>query len=487
MKILDKLLRTPPKNKGYSNHGASRIKKSMIGWLADSGSPDEDITDNLPLLRKRSRDLYMGGSPIATGALKTLRTNVVGAGLRPKPHLARDVLGLDDETAANLERQIEQEFNLWGESKDCDASRMNDFYELQQLVFLSQLMSGEVFVLLPYITRGGPYGLKVQIIESDLVWSNDSRIKGGIERGEFGEPTYYHVHTTGQNYLGGGGKAKRIRAYGRKTGQPNILHIMESERPGQVRGVPILSPVIESVKQLGRYQDAELMAAVVSAMYSLFITSDVEAGPATSFGESIPEVMQVDQEDDYSYELGNGSIMALAPGEKVQEANPGRPNTAFDGFVQAMCRQIGAALEIPKELLLKEFNSSYSASRASLLEAWKMFKMRRSWLVSDFCQPVYEQWFFEAVAKGRIQAPGFFSDPMIRKAYMTCEWSGPTQGQIDPLKEVNAAARRVEEGFSTRQKETVELTGGDYENNIRQIKKEEKLLQEVRTNEADTN
>lgn len=35
------------------------------------------------MLRQRSRDLYMG-SPLATGALKTFRTNVVGFGLRLK-------------------------------------------------------------------------------------------------------------------------------------------------------------------------------------------------------------------------------------------------------------------------------------------------------------------------------------------------------------------------------------------------------------------
>ena len=78
------------------------------------------------------------------------------------------------------------------------------------------------------------------------------------------------------------------------------------------------------------------------------------------------------------------------------------------------------------------------------------------------------------MAKGRIYAPGFFSDPIIRKAYSGAEWNGPAQGQIDPLKEVKAAAQRVSEGFSTRAKETAELTGGDFNKNHRQRVKEEK-------------
>lgn len=96
-------------------------------------------------------------------------------------------------------------------------------------------------------------------------------------------------------------------------------------------------------------------------------------------------------------------------------------------------------------------------------------------MANDFCQPIYEEFLAEAVAKGRIHAPGFFSDPLVKKAYCTAEWNGPSQGQIDPLKEVNAAAKRVEEGFSTRTRETVELGNGDFFRNNRLRVVEEKL------------
>lgn len=471
-------------NTGYSNHGASKTKKSLIGWISRGGSTKEDIDDNLDTLRQRSRDLYMG-TPIATGALKTTRTNVVGSGLRLKSQVDYEFLGLSDEEADKLEAQIEREFGLWADSVHCDAQRMNNFYELQQLAFLSWLMSGDCFALLPTIERPQmPYDLRIYLIESDRVCSPNKRessgnkIINGVEIGKYGEPVAYWIaqrhplsfEVKKQEWV-------RIKAFGDKTGRPNILHLMESERPEQRRGVPILAPVIESLKQLGRYTEAELMAAVVSGMYTVFIESKDPAGEIP-LGEVIPGELQVDYEDDNSYELGNGAIIALGEGESIKEANPGRPNTAFDGFVTSICRQIGAALEIPYELLVKQFTASYSASRASLLEAWKMFRMRRSWLAQDFCQPIYEEWLAEAVAKGRINAPGFFSDPMVRKAYSGAEWNGPSQGQIDPLKEVKAAAQRVNEGFSTRAKETAELTGGDFNKNHRQRVKEEKMRRE---------
>jgi len=210
-------------------------------------------------------------------------------------------------------------------------------------------------------------------------------------------------------------------------------------------------------------------------MFTTFITKkdDDDDGPLGSYSE-----MEDEYEEDEIIALGNGAVVTLREGEDVKEVNPGRPNTAFDGFVKAICRQVGAALELPYELLIKEFTSSYSASRGALLEAWKMFRMRRAWLANDFCQPIYEEWLAEAVAKGRVFAPGFFDDPLIQKAYTKCEWNGPSQGQLDPLKEVKAATHRVEQGFSTRQRETVELTGGDFQNNLRQLNKEKKAMKD---------
>lgn len=464
-------------NTGYSNSGASKRKKSMVGWIFKGGSTKEDIDDNLPTLRERSRDLFMN-TPLATGSLKTMRTNVVGAGLKLNAQIDYKYLGISEEEAEVWQTNAEREFSLWADSLMCDSMQMQNFYGLQQLAFLSFLMSGEVFALLPYHAhKQHAYGLRVQLIEADRVSSPTSAKKNvinGIELGAYGEVEAYHIasnHPLGHS--SSRQKWTRVEKFGGKTGRFNVLHLMESERPEQRRGVPILSPVIESLKQLDRYSEAELMAALVSSLFTVFIESgDSSERP---FGEGLPDEDRVDDDDDTSYELSPGAIISLAEGEKVSTTNPGRNNAAFDPFVVSICRQVGAALELPYELLLKHFTSSYSASRGALLEAWKMFKMRRSWLASQFCQPIYEEWLTEAILLGRIDAPGFLEDPMIRKAYATAEWNGPSQGQLDPLKEVNAAEKRVNNGFSTRARETVELTGGDYWRNYPQRVREERL------------
>lgn len=452
-------------NSGYDRHGASTIKKSLLGWISKGASPDEDIVKNLDKLRERGRDLFMG-VPLATGAIKTIRTNVIGAGLRLNANIDYKYLGLTPEAAAEWEENTEREFCLLADSPNCDVARRMTFGQLQGLALTSALLSGDCFVALPVKPRTGvAYDLRIALIEGDLV-SNPQGVAGkdilgGIEQDASGEAVAAYVAS---GYPGAGKQItwNRVPFYGEKTGRPNLLHITQDwERPGQRRGVPLLAPVMETLKQLGRYTDAELMGAVVSSMFTVFVKSNTPQTPLGGYG--VRPDQQVDQIDPNSYELGNGAIIGLGDNEDVTIANPGRANTAFESFVKAFSNHIGVALELPTELLLKAFTSSYSASRGALLEAWKMFRMRRTWIIHGMCNPYYGEFLAEGVAKGRIIAPGFFDDERIRAAWCGANWYGPSQGHLNPLQEANAARVRIEEELTTREREAAEFSGMAWE------------------------
>lgn len=485
-------------NSGYGNYGANQTKKSMRGWAYHGGSAKEDIEDNLDVLRQRSRDAYMG-IPTATAALKTMRTNVVAGGLMPSPQIDGEYLGLSAEQTEQLQTQIIREFGVWADTPVCDAERMDNFWKLQQLAFLSSLMNGDAVALLPLRkATGQPYELRVQLIEADRVCSPDGfdrlmpcQVRGhkvhsivqGVETNAEGMVVAYWICNrhplSAMGATGTGGiEWNRVEAYGSRTGRRNVLHIMTRERIGQRRGVPMLAPVLEALKQLGRYTDAEITAAVISAAFTVFIK---QAAPSDGhpFGEMIPAEDRIDDADKGSIEMGPGAIIDLAPGEEVQFADPKHPVAGYDAFTNATIRLIAAALEVPPEVMLKQFTTSYSAARGALNEFWRTCGMERDWFIDDFCQPIYDEWFAEAVARGRIRAPGFFADPVIRKAYTACTWNGPARTNLNPVQEVDAAIKRSDAGFSTAQEETAQMTGGDYNRNIRQRMIEVKRMQEV--------
>lgn len=473
-------------NSGYGNYGANATKKAVIGWTHGGGSHREDIEEHISTLRQRSRDLYCGGSTLATGAVKRLRTNAVGTGLHLKSTISEEILGITSEEARKLEETIEREFAHWANSTNCDIERIDNFYQLQQLALLNALLSGDSFALMTTTKRTGSiYDLRIELVEADRVSTPDNETINplfceGVEKNANGEVVAYHISKFHPLSFQDREPREwvRVKAFGEKTGRRNVIHVMNRERIGQVRGVPFLSPVIETIKQLGRYTEAEVLAAVINGLFTVFIEKE-SASDDVPFGEAVPEDMQVDSEDEGSIELAPGAVIDLGEGEKANMVNPGRPNPNFDPFVMAVIKQIGAALEIPYELLIMAFSNNYSASRAAILEFFKVIKMYRAWFVTDFCQPIYEEWLCEAVAKGRINAPGFFNDPIIKDAYCSAEWNGPSAGQLDPKKEVEAAELRVQGGFSTRERETTELTGTDFYKNIKQRKREEELLKEV--------
>lgn len=481
---------------GYGEFGASHTKRATKGFTGVSGSPQQDIDFNNYTMRQRGRLMYMG-NPVAASAINTHRTNTIGVGLIPNPRPDAGFLNLSDEQLAEWVKKTKREFGLWADDKRaCDATGINNFYELQQMLLQSWLMSGDVFVLVMNRdkTMKRPYGLRLRAIEADRVATpfdvkktanfqittgksptTGNMIYDGVEVDDYGMPVAYHIRNTHPlDYTNVNAKFQRVEIEGKETGLPNILHIMTAHRPEQYRGVSYLAPVIVPLLQIGRYTEAELAAAVVNAFFTVFITSEENGeDPATeAYGDDQEEV----SDSPYEYEMGPGQVNILPPGEKPEAVKAEHPSGGFPQFTDAVCAQIGAALEIPKDILLKQFNESYSASRGALLEAWKSFKTYRQWFVNDFCNPAYELWMSEAVASGRIYAPGFFQDPAVRAAWLQTQWIGPAQGQLDPVKEINAEILACQNGFSTHEDSALRINGSDFNANVERLSSERAML-----------
>lgn len=478
---------------GYGRHGASTTLNSLIGWITGGGSAEDDIDVHGALLRERSRDLIAGGG-LARSGINALVTSVVGWGIQPKPKVDKDFLGLSDEAADEWERNALREWKLWAENTMCDAERQQTFYGMQQLTYRSQLESGDVFALFGVKeNRRTPYTTTLRILEADRISTPESsagestiqeldgggRIVDGVEINQEGEVVKYHVtnrHPLKENSTEDTAWTP-IDAFGADTGYPNILHIFTMERPEQRRGVPYVSAQIEQIKQFDRYNVYELAANVVAAMLAVFITSEEDNGQH-GMEHAVNEEDRV-TDDDLHLELAPGAVYSMPPGKKISVLNPIRQNSTYKDFVETQETVIGSSMEIPKEVLIKKYDSNYTAARAALLDFWRTVRVHRTRFNAAFNQPVYEQWLAEAVAAGRIEAPGFFDDPAIRQAWCGCMWTGVSMGHVDPLKEVNAAAIRIQQNITTQEQEASEYNGNDWNANIRQRTKEVQAIHDL--------
>lgn len=465
---------TPVQYGAFSGYGHDGGPMSPMNgrWVAVPRSADADTLRSLPRQRAESRELR-ATNPIATGAIGTNVTRVVGTGLQPVFTPDVDVLGWTDEQAAAWAATTAREFSLWADSTECDWEAQQTFFERQALVLDSRLTSGDCFTLLP--DAGGttptqPYRLRLQLLEADRVGNpsgtqDTDTVVAGVRRPEGGgAPEAFHVYARHPGGLTAASAANRLSGDWVErigaSGRRRILHHFRPTRPEQTRGQPYLSPVIQTIRELGRFTEAEITAAVINSFFTTFIETPGAGGPAPVFGLAAGQGAGAAGDEIH---LGAGAVIGLGPGEKAAFADPKRPNPNAEAFIMGMLKLIGMGLGLPFEVLVKQFNSSFSASKAALLDAWMHFRTERAWLVNSFCQPVVETWLAEAVAIGRISAPGFFADPLVRWAYTRCAWHGDSQGSINPKDEVEAYLRAIEGRLMTAERAEWELFGTNSE------------------------
>lgn len=448
---------------GYSG---ARKSDRFAHWAAGTGDADADSIPDMLELRGRSRD-QVRNNPIAASAIDTQVANVVGTGLSLEPCIDGKFLRMTDEAVEAWQEAAEREWCAWADTKACDYTQELNFYGLQDLAFRSMLESGDCFILNVRARRpGSPFRTALQLIEADRV-SNPNRrqdtdlMTDGIERDENGMPIAVHISDKhpGRIVSGPAMKWTRVPIRG-ESGRVNVIHLMRKLRPGQSRGIPVLAPIIGHLKQLDRYTNAEIDAAVNSAAIAIFVKMDPDAFQDIYTDDS--KNARLDAAKEWDGTLKSGAAMNLLPGESVESPNLGRPNPNFDPFMSSMLRQVGMGLGIPYEVLVKHFQSSYSAARAALLDAWRLWRIRRSFLADNLCQVVWSEFLGDQVSAGRISAPGFWSDPIYRAAWSRATWGGDGMGTINPETEATAAQLRVDMGLTTLPEEIMAYDGGDW-------------------------
>ena len=451
--------------------GTSRLaqQERFLYWRPMATDADSEQEWDLADMRGFSADLVRT-APVATGAIQTRASHIVGTGLSLQSRINAQELGLSEDEATAWQRKTQDRFAMWAESEYSTVEGEYNFYEAQDIIMRSHDTRGDIFVLLTSKERTGkgwPFRLALQLIEADRVCNENNKantdtLVDGVERSSDGEPRRIWVSKYHPNRLIASGANKWEPIDFRTGDRRNVLHVKRMHRPGQTRGYPMLAPIIATLKQVTRYSDAEVDAAVNSAAQAIFATMDAD-GFDNIYA---PEEQQAYLERAKQSTLNgyqSGQVVNLLPGESVVSPTPGRPNPNYEPFFSAMLNLISIGLNMPKEVLTKAFNSSYSASRAALMDAYRTWKIERAWLVRRFLQPGYEEWLADAVALGIIQAPGFFSDPFIRRAWCGSNWCGDGPGALDPHKEAQAAALRMDIGLTSLDEEKVAYDGGSWQ------------------------
>jgi capsid protein len=116
--------------------------------------------------------------------------------------------------------------------------------------------------------------------------------------------------------------------------------------------------------------------------------------------------------------------------------------------------------------------TNYSSARAALNEVWRGVIRLRGVLIWGAAQPIYAAWLEDALDAGMIDVPkgcaDFYDAPA---AWLNADWIGPARGYVDPVKEAQASALRIDGRISTLEREAAEQ-GQDWEEILAQLARE---------------
>lgn len=488
---------------GGSFAGASRFSRELALWSPPILSADREILPEKVDADVRVRDVMRNDAFVRNG-VTIQQDSIVGEKflLNAKPNFK--VLGLDDVWAEEFQEEVEAKFTLWAESNRNypDASRMNTLTGMIRLIVGIHAMAGESLMSVEWLRdTGRPFNTALQLIDLDRLCNPngemDSRfLRGGVKRNAYGAPLGYWVRSGHpSDYMDIDNYTWKYVPIEKPWGRIQMIHIVDQWRPDQSRGVSMLISALKETKMGKRFRDIVLQNAVLQATYAASIESDLpqevamaQAGggdPAaiTKFGEEYLGAINEYTRGGRNLNIDGVKIPVFFPGTKMKMQPAGTPGGLGTNFEQSLMRYTAAALGVGYSELSKDFSdANYSNLKAELAGTERRMRVQKRTTADRAAGHIYTLWLEEALNKGEItamprKAPNFY-EGLNKEAYCEAGWIGASMGQIDELKETQAAILRLNNGLSTREDELAKL-GKDWRPVFAQLAREKKAAEKL--------
>jgi lambda family phage portal protein len=394
------------------------------------------------------------------------------------------------EKQNELIKKIESRWGLWAKKKKVSHNWRDNYYTLSRKLFGKLLIDGEYFVLLRYSQTRKKNPLTLQMIAPENIQAINSTAVGknnivdGIEYDVNGREVAYHIISDIKSST-----STRVPAFGSRSGRTVVIHNTIGDGP---RGIGILVGIITELTKLADLQAAELQAAVINALFAVWVETELGGEEKDLFakqgvngvGGSTQTTRPFD-EADYQAKIDKlnlndaGLIVSnIGQGQKLHSFDTKRPTANFEAFYQAVKRNLLSAAGMSIAVNDYKFDASFSAARGELLVFWMRIMTFRFDQATDFDSVIYQMWLWGEVDRGVFTMPGW-NDDETREAWSNAKFTGPQRPDIDPMKSMNAAKLEIKEGIKTRAQTTAERGGGDYEENVERLTEENKQLAEA--------
>lgn len=506
--VMDLVGEPSIKMMGGAFEGASRYDSAIALWSPPMTSADSAIIPEKSTADDRVLDIQRNDGYAQSGA-NLHKDNIVGHMylFNSKPSLP--VLRLDENWANDFQEEVESKFTLTAESTNnyLDAAGNNTLTAQVRLAIGVYAGSGEVLGTAEYMREDPtrPCRTAIQMIDvtrlaTPYEYMDDDSVRGGLRRDRFGKILGGYIrdrHPADTHSFQNGAFDDYKYVKARKPwGRQQLLYIREQQRPDQTRGISEIVAGLKELKITKDFRSITLQNAVTNASYAASIESELPSeqvftmmgGGNLDAGEAVSNYASqyLGAIADYTggsrnMQIDGVKIPHLFPGTKLNLHPAGKVGGVGQDFEKSLLRYISAILGVSYEQLSKDYSeTNYSSARAAMVETWKFMMARKRMVADRYADMVFRLWFEEMVNKGQIEAmkyskaPNIYQ-PLMLDAYCSGDWIGASRGQIDELKETQAAVLRLKYKLSTHEDELAKQ-GKDYRKVFAQQEREQKDL-----------
>ncbi|WGS40516.1 phage portal protein [Burkholderia sp. JSH-S8] len=431
----------PTRLKAAAYESASTAGARAKSWRVSSAGPNAAAVQNLPLMRARARDAIRNEA-WAKAAIERLVSNTIGTGIQAHPQHP-------DDLVRKTQKQLWEDSGL-----EIDVDERSDIAGVQTLAARAFFSDGEVLVRrrLRSPRDGLAVPMQIQLLEGDLLPMDKNEIVpggeivNGVEFDADGRRVAYHLL---KRHPGEYGRASMTSMQTVRVPADEIAHVFQALRPGQVRGVPVLSTVLLRLKSLDNFDDAVLFRQEVSNLFAGFITKPpTEPG---MMGDPVTGGAMEYDVDGFSpvVSLEPGSMQELAPGEDVKFAAPPGAGTDYGAFMRQQLMAAAASVGMPYEVMTGDLRDVSDRVLRVILNEFRRSVEQIQWnvFIHQFCRKVWRWWVDACALSGAMPMPDYYRS---QRDYLRVRWVPQGWPYIHPVQDVTAKRMEIRSGLASR-------------------------------------
>lgn len=511
-----------PKSMGGGLEGADRTTRETALWFANRGSPDQLINTAKEEADARGREMVLNDGAVQ-GVIDLYRNSIVGNQYRLNAQPKWEVLSridpaFDEVWAEEFQAYVEETFNLIGESENCwfDAARRMTFTAQIRMAITGWGYTGEDLAVAEWIReQERPFNTAIQHISPARLSNPDGRmdddtLRRGIRINSYGKPVGYYIRVSEPGQIFTMNDQRWTFVPARKPwGRQMVLHTIDPVMPGQTRAVSEIVAVLKDMRMTKKFRDITLQNAVINASYAATVESELPSDVIAAMlggGQAVDSASAaiLGFYNDYLQTLrdflreANGvaidgaKIPHLFPGTKLNTKALGTPGGVGTEFEVSLLRHIAAGLGVSYEEFANDFSrTNYSSGQLAGEKTRKHMQAKKKFIADRRANWEYALWLEEDFALGNPPLPvgwgqEIYYERYAKEALCYADWIGSGRGQIDELKETQAAMLRIKSRLSTWEIELARM-GLDWRRVFRQIRREMDLAEELELDPTDLN